>query len=516
MTKSYFIGIDSGTQSTKSVLVEFDASRISCRIIGQSSQSYGLIEDSLGTKEQDPALWIKAVQYTILDILAKGRINRKLVKGIGVSGQQHGFVALDKDDKVIRPAKLWNDTSTHSQCEYLINKLGGEKKVVSLIGNNILTGYTASKILWLKEKEPGNYSKLNTILLPHNYINFWLTGEKRMEYSDASGTAMFDIRSHKWSSKVLKAIDSRRDISSYLPKLQLSHEICGRLKGSVAREIGLSSDVIVSSGGGDNMMGAIGTGNVTPGIVTASLGTSGTIVAYSSRPAVDKNGELACFCDSTGGWLSLVCMMNVTVATELAKKAFGYSNNDLNRVIEKVPSGSEGLMLLPYFSGERTPNIPDGTGVYFGVNSQTFNKAYFARAAMEGATLSMKYGLEILKKCGIKPKEIRLTGGGAKSALWRQIVADVFNCPVVGVEVEEAAAFGAGIQSIWAYNYQQNKPILISKLTKKLVRTDRKTLCLPNKKNVARYDKIFAIELKLIGQLKEIFALRRNTIKNII
>lgn len=498
---AYFIGIDSGTQSTKALLVEFESGKV----ISEAAQSYGLIEDALGTKEQHPRDWIDAVEKTILAILSQSAIDRSAVKGIGVSGQQHGFVPLDKNDQVIRPAKLWNDTSTQPQCEYLINELGGVKKVLDLIGNNIFPGYTVSKIRWLKENEPENYKKLKTILLPHNYVNFWFTGEKKMEYGDASGTAILDVKKRTWAKEVLQAVDSERDLASCLPSLQESHKVCGTLRKGVAEKLGLTTKVIVSTGGGDNMMAAIGTGNVKPGIVTASFGTSGTIYAYSQKPVIDLGGELASFCDSTGAWLPLICTMNVTVATELAKKAFGYTNKELDQAISKLPVGSKGLVLLPYFSGERTPNVPDGTGVYFGINPQTFSKAYFTRAAMEGATLGMRYGLEILKKGGIEPSQIRLTGGGSKSPLWRQMAADIFNCEVICIKVSEGAALGGALQAMWAYSHHQNNPVDISEFTDKFVQTKPPTQCSPKKDNVERYQEVFDMQTRLSKQIRKLF-----------
>ncbi|MEO0225073.1 MAG: FGGY family carbohydrate kinase, partial [candidate division WOR-3 bacterium] len=287
----YFIGIDSGTQSTKAVLVDIEEKKI----VFQASCTHSIIEDIYGKKEQNPQEWISACDKVLFDVLSK--IDRAKVRGIGVSGQQHGFVPLDKNGNVIRPAKLWNDTTTYKECEYIIKKLGGLKKVVSLTGNGIPAGFTVSKILWLKNNEPENYEKLSTVLLPHNYINYYLTGELKMEPGDASGTGMFDIRKRNWVKKIIDVID--KNLIEKLPPIQKSYEICGYISKEISEKFGLNKDVIVSSGGGDNMMSAIGTGNVEDGIVTVSLGTSGTIFAYSSKPVYDKEAEVAAFCDST-------------------------------------------------------------------------------------------------------------------------------------------------------------------------------------------------------------------------
>src|SRR5262249_41828026 len=291
----YFIGIDSGTQSTKTILLD----AASGEIVAGASKQYELIDGlPAGHKEQHPGDWIAAVRETIKAALGKSGVDRASVRGIGVSGQQHGFVALDETDRVIRAAKLWCDTSTSSECEEIIAGLGGLDQTIEAVGNGVPAGFTASKILWLKKHEPENYARLRWILLPHDYINLWLTGRKTMECGDASGTALLDVRNRKWSQAAINAIDPR--LSEMLPPLLASDEIAGTLRPELAVEFGLSEGVIVSLGGGDNMMGAIGTGNVRAGVVTVSLGTSGTIYACGERPVVDPQGEVAAFCDSTG------------------------------------------------------------------------------------------------------------------------------------------------------------------------------------------------------------------------
>ena len=342
--KFYTIGIDSGTQSTKAVLMDITTGR-ECAI---AVEKYPLYEKDDGSREQKPADWIKAVKNTICSIVKSEKISPEQVLGIGVSAQQHGFVPLDKKGDVIRRAKLWNDTSTQKQAEFLTKNLGGLKRTIAATGNSIPPGFTASKIRWLKENEPANYKKLALILLPHNYINFWLTGNAVMEPGDASGTALYDVRKRTWSKKAVRALDDKKDIFTCLPPLQKSNEIVGTLKADIAAKLGLSEKCIVSTGGGDNMMAAIGTGNVKPGVVTASLGTSGTIFAYSSQPVIDEEkGEIAAFCDSTGAWLPLLCVMNCTVSTELVKKAFGLTNEKLGKLAKKVAPGADGLVLLP-------------------------------------------------------------------------------------------------------------------------------------------------------------------------
>ena len=505
----YFIGIDSGTQSTKAMLLDA-ASGV---VVARAGQPYELIEGlPAGHKEQHPREWVDATRNTINAVLAQAGIEHAAVKGIGVAGQQHGFVPLDADNQVIRPAKLWCDTATSAECEEIIARLGGLAKTIETVGNGIPAGFTASKILWLQKHEPENYARLASVLLPHDYLNFWLTGRKTMECGDASGTALLDVRQRAWSDAALNAIDPR--VKTMLPALIASDDVAGTLRAELAREFGLSESVIVSSGGGDNMMGALGTGNVRAGVVTVSLGTSGTIYACSEHPVIDPQGEIAAFCDSTGKWLPLVCTMNVTVATELVRERFNLSHIQLAEAAAAVSAGNDGLLLIPFFEGERTPNAPDGTGVYFGLREQTYTIGHFARAAMEGTTLGLNYGLNRLRTLGIQPREIRATGGGAKSAVWRQILADVFKAEVVCTKSEEGAALGAAIQAIWAYRKQQGRPVGIADLCNQYVALDETTRAKPVAQNVERYARMQALHDQIVRDLSGAFSQHRKLLAN--
>ena len=496
-----FIGIDSGTQGTKAVL--FSEARK--KIIAQSYETYPLMENEQGGKEQDPQTWIRACENTIRALLASPGVLPDRIMGIGVSGQQHGMVPLDKEGRVIRPAKLWCDTQTTDQCQKLTERLGGGAKVVKETGNRMAEGFTAPKILWLKENEPRNYERLATVLLPHDYINFWLTNEKKTEFGDASGTAYFDGTAQKWSQSVLSAIDDSGKLLNCLPELISAQTPCGVVKSSLADALGLSRDVLVSSGGGDNMMAAIGTGNIEPGVITASLGTSGTIYAYSDTPVVDETGEMASFCSSSGGWLPLICTMNVTVATELVRELFGYSIEKMNEKAGLAEPGSSGVLLLPYFNGERTPALPKGTGSFMGLTAMNVKPENFCRAAMEGPAMGLKYGINILERCGISPKEIRLVGGGAKSPLWRQICADVFNCPVVSPFTEEAGALGGALQAMWCWYNEKKETTTIQSITNRFVKLDPDTQCDPDSSVARIYENVFQKYLELNAALTPCF-----------
>jgi len=503
--RDLLVGIDSGTQSTKVLIVDAKDGRV----LASAAQAYELIANlPPGAKEQHPHTWREATARAIRIALRQARAVTGEVKAIGVSGQQHGFVPLDKQGEVIRPAKLWCDTSTAAECDEITETLGGLSKTIRALGNAVLPGFTASKILWLKKHEPKNYQRLATVLLPHDYLNFWLTGEKVMEYGDASGTALLDVRKRKWSGAVIEAIDP--ELAGRLPLLIRSDKPAGILQASPAKLLDLNSGILVSAGGGDNMMGAIGTGNTRAGVITASFGTSGTIYACSEKPVVDPQGEIAAFCDSTNRWLPLLCTMNVTVATEMVREDFGWSHEKFAAEVARIPAGSNGLLLLPYFEGERTPNVPDGTGVWFGINKKTFEAGHFARAATEGVTLGMNYGLRRLAELGVKPIQIRATGGGAKSKVWRQIMADIFDTEVVTLKVTEGPAYGAALQALWCWRLQQGDKISIAEITDLFVELNDGETAHPDRATTETYRELQTMQNELSLALFNVFKRHRH------
>jgi xylulokinase len=402
----YVIGIDIGTQGTKTLVFDLE----NANVIAEASESYEMIEGlPEGHREQDPSLWITAVDSTVRDCIAQLGDEASQIASIGISGQQHGLVVLDEDSNIIRPAKLWCDTSTSEQCDEITRAFGGTPGLIELAGNPMLPGYTAPKILWIKENEPQNFEKIRTILLPHDFINYWLTGVKRMEPGDASGTGLFDVRKREWCRELIDFIDPR--LSEFLPDIGSSTDILGPIRPELAEAWGLNSQVLVSAGGGDNMMGAIGTGNVSSGQVTVSLGTSGTIFGVHDQPLIDPQGEVAAFCDSAGQWLPLVCTMNATVITEAVRNHYGWDHARMEEEVAKAPRGSEGVLMLPYMQGERTPSLPEGCGVIHGLNLDNYKDSNIMRAAMEGVSLSIGYGMLRLCELGFEPTEVRVTGG---------------------------------------------------------------------------------------------------------
>jgi xylulokinase len=502
--RTLVVGIDSGTQSTKALVLDVAKKRI----VGSAAQAYGLIAGlPPGAKEQHPHTWRDATAKALKAALKEAKASAAEVKAIGVSGQQHGFVPLDRKGEVIRPAKLWCDTVTAVECDEITRAIGGPKATIKALGNAVLPGFTASKILWLKKHERANFRRLATVLLPHDYLNWWLTGRAVMEYGDASGTALLDVRKRRWCPRALNAIDA--GLQDKMPPLISSDQPVGTLQPATAKALGLDTDVLVSAGGGDNMMGAIGTGNTSPGLVTASFGTSGTIYACADQPVVDPHGEIAAFCDSTNRWLPLLCTMNVTVATEMVRQDFKLDLAGFDKLVGKARPGSDGLVLVPYLEGERTPNVPDGTGVFFGVNPRSFTAAHFARAATEGVTLGMNYGLRRLAALGVKARQIRATGGGANSKPWRQIMADVFNAEVVTLKVGEGAAYGAALQALWCWQLQQGDKARIEDITAEYVTLNKAQTTRPKPENVKVYAELQALQDEVSRSLRGAFEKHR-------
>jgi xylulokinase len=493
-----FLGIDSGTQSTKCIAIELG----SAKILGSGQSAYSMIEGlPVGFKEQHPVDWIRAVEESISLCVQQLGERVKEVAGIGVSGQQHGLVVLDQAGNVIRPAKLWCDTSTQGQCEQLAHEFGGQPGLIAKAGNAILPGYTIPKLLWMKQNEPELFDKIKTVLLPHDYINYILTGQVRMEYGDASGTGVLKVQEREWSHELMDAVDSR--VKEMFPKLGCSKEACGVLLPEVAQRLGLPTGVVVSAGGGDNMMGAIGTGNIKEGIITASFGTSGTLYGVSESPVIDGQGEVAAFCDSTEYWMPLVCTMNVTVITEKVRHMYGWSLSELEQQVGSAPAGAEGLIFLPYLNGERTPSLPQGKGVLYGLTMDNMRPSHVARAAVEGATLGLAYGLKRFRDLGMNPKEIRLTGGGSKSSVWRQIIANIFNAEVVNLETSEGAALGGAIQAAFTVLKDQGKAKTYEALCADWVVLDESSRCKPQSSEVKIYQLMFDRFVELTRDLNQ-------------
>jgi xylulokinase len=490
------LGIDSGTKSTKVLVLDVESGEV----LAFAQQLYGTIEGlPPGHVEQDPHIWLEAAEAAVGECLEKIGERRAEISAIGVSAQQHGFVALDEANEPLRPAKLWSDVSTEEQCEEFNKKFGGPEGLIERIGNPILPGYTAPKILWLRQNEPSNWERLTSILLPHDFLNLWLTGDRQMEYGDASGTGLMDVRTRKWSDPILKFIDP--DLETMLPPLRSSKRPAGLLRSVLRKKWGLAEDALVGAGSGDNMMSAIGTGNIRPGVMTASLGTSGTLCAFAEEPVIDPKGEIAAFCDATDHWLPLSCTMNGAAPIEQVRNLFSWDAPTMEERVAAVPPGAGGILFLPYLQGERTPNLPRASGVFHGLTIENMKPEFIARAVVEGVTLGLAYGLRRFKDLGIVPEEIRLTGGGSKSAAWRQIVADVLGLPCAALKESEGAALGAAIHAAWTYCQVKGKPLSLEKLVDDLVVVDKKSRVEPGKETRAFYSELLLKRIDLTRKL---------------
>jgi len=365
------------------------------------------------------------------------------IKGIGLTGQMHGAVLLDRGDQVIRPALLWNDQRTAAQCDAITERVGA-RRLIEITGNPALTGFQAPKVLWLHDEEPAAYARLAGVLLPKDYIRLQLTGEKATDASDASGTLLLDLEARGWSPEILEAL---KIPAEWLPKVFEGPDATGRLRAEISSDLGLQPGVVVAAGGGDNAAAAVGNGIVSEGLVNCSIGTSGVLFAHSDLPSRDLSGRLHAFCHAVPNRYHL---MGVTLAAGASLRLWrdvvgkgGYE--ELSLLAADAPPGAEGLVFLPYLTGERTPHLdPHARGAFVGLTSR-HDLGHMTRAVMEGVAFSLKDSLEIMIGLGIAPAQIRATGGGARSAFWRQLMADILNCPIVRTQADEGPAYGAAL-----------------------------------------------------------------------
>jgi xylulokinase len=443
------IGIDIGTSSTKSLICDFKG-----RILATAHSEYPVLTPHPGWSEQSPELWYSAAVATVRELLRKTGVKGADVAGIGLSGQMHGAVFLDKAGKVLRPAILWNDQRTAPECDEM-TRLIGAKRMIRLLCNPAMVSFTATKILWVRKHEPDVYRRTATILLPKDYVRFRLTGARATEVSDASGTLLLDVRKRTWSKPVLDALGIDRSLLGDVFESQVASSA---VSGLAAAATGLAAGTPVVGGGGDQAAGAVGNGIVRPGVVLATVGTSGVVFAFTDLPVTNPEGGVQTFCHAVPGkWHVMGVVLaaggsfqwfrNTLAAEEnaLAKKRGVDPYELLTAEAAKAPAGSEGLYWLPYLTGERTPHRdPFARAAWVGITSR-HTKAHLVRALLEGATYAMRDCLEVMKTMGVKVKEIRVSGGGAKSAFWRQLQADVYGRPVYTTNAAEGAAFGVAL-----------------------------------------------------------------------
>jgi len=491
-----YAGIDCGTQGTKVVIIDDQQGTI----LGSGSAPHAMLSDGQGKREQHAEWWIAALIAAFAAATADAGVAPQQIAAMAVSGQQHGFVALDAAGDVLHPVKLWCDTSTSAENSWLLEQLGGEAAALQRLGLVPATGYTASKIIWFKRQHPQLWQRLACVLLPHDYLNFWLTGERVAEYGDASGSGLFDIRQRCWDRHTVALIDDSGRLWNALPPLIAAEKPVGTVCQRAIDALGLRPDTLVASGGGDNMMAAIGSGNIRPGVLTMSLGTSGTLFACADSPVVADSAAIAGFCSSSNGWLPLVCTMNVTSASSAVQGLLQQDIAGFNQALEQAEPGAGGMLLLPFFNGERVPPLPNARASLHNLNSDNFTAANLCLAVVEGATYGLRYGLDLFRQQGISLDEIRLTGGGANSPRWRQIVADVMGCPVVCPQEKESAALGAAIQAAWCHQQADSPQAAdsLDLLCQRFVQLDERSRALPDEARQRRYADLYQRYLHLL------------------
>lgn len=505
---SYFLGVDIGTSGTKTLLIDPTG-----KILAEATETYPLSHPRPMWSEQNPEHWWKATVKTIKSVVKKARVQPADVKGIGLSGQMHGSVFLDKNDQVIRPALLWNDQRTSAECGEIEKLAGGRAKLIKMVANPAMTGFTAPKILWLRNNEPKNFANTAKVLLPKDYVRLRLTGDHATDVSDASGTLLLNVTKRDWSKPLLKKLDLD---PSLFPNCYESEDVTGTLTSAVAKQLGLTSECVVVGGAGDCAANGIGTGVVKKGILSTSMGTSGVMFVHSDEVQFDPAGRLHTFCHAVrdrwhmmgvtltaGGALSWFVD---TLCQELEKSSKGKVYEVLNREAAAVPPGCEGLIFLPYMAGERTPHAdPDARGCFFGLTLK-HTRGHMARAIMEGVTFAMRDSLEIIQDLNVPVRQVRVSGGGSKSDLWRQIQADVFGKPAVTINAEQGPAFGVALLAAVGSGEYKN----VTQACTATIREVSKTPVIA--KNRKRYDAIFPVFQQLYRSLAKDF----KTISNLV
>ena len=495
------LGIDLGTSGTKALLLDETG-----EVIATARAEYHLNRPREGWTEQDPEDWWDGIRSSVRKVLELSGAEPDRVKALALSGQMHGSVFLNSQGEVIRPPILWNDTRTTAQCEEMRRQIG-EKRLRELVGNPVLEGFTAPKLLWLRDNEPENYRELDTLLLPKDFIVYRLTGEKTTEVSDAAGSVLFNVRERKWEDEILSELDLPGEI---LPPVRNSTEVVGVLRPEVSDLLGLNVDTLVIAGGADNACSAVGNGINQEGRLLASIGSSGVVLAHTDSMRVDSAGRLHSFNHARpDSWYLMGVMLSAGLSFRWFRKNLGkleetvsdLTNSDTYDVLTEeaatVPPGADKLIFLPYLNGERTPHAdPDARGVFFGL-TDSHTKGHLIRAVLEGISFGLRDSLELIKEKNIEPQEVRITGGGAKSDLWTDILSDVFGCKIKKTALNEGPAFGAALLAGVGADVFGSVDEAIRKTVV------AKTVAKPDKENGRVYDQLYRIYGSLYGDLRD-------------
>jgi len=441
----YLLGIDVGTGGTRALITDAGG-----RVVASATEEHrAFASPQIGWAEQDPADWWRACGLAVRKALATAQLRGEQIVCVGFSGQMHGAVLLDEQRRVIRPAIIWCDVRTEKQCQELTTLIGAER-LIQLTSNPALPNFTLTKCMWVRENEPDNWKKVRSFLLPKDYVRLQLTGERATDVADASGTLLLDVAHRRWSKELLKLVQLDE---AFLPALYESPEICGKISASGAAATGLQAGTPVVAGAGDQAAGAVGMGVVSPGTVSATIGTSGVVLAATDAPALDPHGRLHTFSHAVPGrWMAMGVTQAAGLSLRWFRDQFGCGSNGFGESYEKLtaeaaqaPAGCDDLCWAPYLMGERTPYLdPKARGMLAGLTA-SHTRAHVIRAILEGVAFSLRDTFTIFQEIKVPVKTIRLGGGGARSALWRQIQADVYRQAVETVEAEEGAAYGAAI-----------------------------------------------------------------------
>ncbi len=436
----FVLGIDVSTTATKAVLVDEHGA-----VVAVGVGEYGVQTPHPGWSEQDPHLWWAAATRAIPDCLGIAGVGGTSVRAVGLTGQMHGSVLLDRTGAVVRPALLWNDQRTTAECEQIRQRVGAQR-LVRLTGNDALTGFTAPKLLWVRDHEPDAWSRVARVLLPKDYLRYRLTGDFATDLADASGTLLLDVPARAWSTDVMADLDLN---PALVPALFEGPEVTGVVSAAAAEATGLAAGTPVVAGGGDQAANAVGVGAVTPQVGALSIGTSGVVFVPTSEPLVEPRGRVHAFCHAVPAtWHVMGVMLSAAGSLRWYRDALapGTEFSDLVAEAAGVAAGADGLRFLPYLTGERTPHAdPDARGAFVGLTVR-HTRAHLTRAVLEGVAFGLRDGLELMRAAGVAvPAEFRASGGGTKSDLWRQITADVLGVPLVTVGTAEGAAFGAAV-----------------------------------------------------------------------
>lgn len=500
---SYLIGIDLSTTAATTLVLHENGT-----VISSASEEYPLLTPHHNWAEQNPDDWWAATKKSIQRALAHTAIDRREIKAIGLTGQMHGLVLMDKTGRVLRPAILWNDQRTDEECKWITEQMGFSR-LVECVANPALCGFTAPKILWVKRHEPQVYEKIAHVLLPKDYIRYCLTGVYATDVSDASGMLLLDVRKRTWSQEMLTLLGIARE---WLPTCFESTEITGHITHAIARETGLPSGIPVVAGAGDQAAHAVGSGIVRQGLVSATIGTSGVVFAHTDTLTIDPQARLHAFCHAVPHtWHQMGVMLSAggslrwfrdTFCAEEKIRAAQQGCDVYDIVIGQtyaIPVGSEGLLFMPYLTGERTPYPdPDARGAFIGLTIR-HTKAHCIRAVLEGVAFGLRDSLELIKNMGQRITEVRVSGGGARSDIWRHILADVFGTEIVMTTITEGAAYGAALLAGVGTHVYASLPDACDHT---IHVTQRIT---PNEKNAQKYQSLYAVYQSLYPTMKPVF-----------